>query len=86
MIKYSFPNIKRMLEIWYHLIDITRKPSFFHITCVVLQQRDKVASLTLTQLDNASNDDDNEGRHLGIGENVLHTGPPLYIGSVYERQ
>lgn len=42
--------------------------------------------LTLAQLDDAGNDDDNEGCHLGVGENVLHAGAPLHIGGVDERQ
>lgn len=42
--------------------------------------------LTLAQLDNASNDNDDEGSHLGIGENILHSGPPLYICRVDECQ
>ena len=42
--------------------------------------------LTLAQLDDASSDDDKEGCHLSIGENVLDAGSPLYIGRVDERQ
>lgn len=45
-----------------------------------------VTPLTLADLDDASSDDDNEGCHLSIGENVLHTGAPLYIGRVDECQ
>lgn len=45
-----------------------------------------VTPLTLTQLDNASDDDDDEGGHLGIGENVLHTGAPLHVGRIDECQ
>lgn len=42
--------------------------------------------LTLAQLDDASDDDDDEGCHLGVGENVLHAGAPLHIGRVDECQ
>lgn len=42
--------------------------------------------LTLTQLDDASDDDDDEGCHLGVSENVLHAGAPLHIGGVDECQ
>lgn len=45
-----------------------------------------VTPLTLTQLDDARDDDDDEGCHLGIGENVLHASAPLYIGRVDECQ
>lgn len=45
-----------------------------------------VTPLTLTQLDDAGDDDDDEGCHLGIGEDVLHAGAPLYIGRVDECQ
>lgn len=45
-----------------------------------------VTPLTLADLDDASSDDDNEGCHLSIGENVLHAGAPLYIGRVDECQ
>lgn len=42
--------------------------------------------LTLAQLEDACDDDDNEGCHLSIGENVLHARAPLYIGRVDECQ
>lgn len=41
-------------------------------------------SLTLAQLDDACNDDDDEGGHLGVGEVVLHPGAPLHVGRVDE--
>lgn len=46
----------------------------------------KEGPLTLAQLDDASDDDDDEGCHLSVGEDVLHAGAPLYIGGVDERQ
>lgn len=36
--------------------------------------------LTLEQLDNACDDDDDEGGDLGVGEHVLHAGAPLWWG------
>lgn len=45
-----------------------------------------VTPLTLAQLDDASDDDDDEGCHLGVGEDVLHAGAPLHVGRVDECQ
>lgn len=42
--------------------------------------------LTLAQLDYAGDNDDDEGCHLGVGENVLHAGSPLHIGGIDECQ
>ena len=42
--------------------------------------------LTLAELGDASADDDNESRHLGIGEDVLHPSAPLHIRCVDERE
>lgn len=45
-----------------------------------------MTSHTLAQLDHPSGDDDDEGCHLGVGENVLHPSSPLHIGRVDESQ
>ncbi len=45
-----------------------------------------VSPLTLTKLDNTSDDNDDESCHLCVGENVLHAGAPLHIGRVDECQ
>ena len=42
--------------------------------------------LTLAQLDDASDDDEDEGCHLSVGEDVLYPRTPLHIGGVDEGQ
>lgn len=49
-------------------------------------RRSRVTRLTPTQLHKPRDDDDDEGSHLGIGENVLHAGPPFHVGRVNEGQ
>lgn len=48
-------------------------------------QRGATFDLTLRQLDDAGDNDDDKSSHLGIGENVLNSGSPLDISSVDER-
>lgn len=40
--------------------------------------------LTLTQLDDAGNNDHHESGNLGVGKNVLDSGSPLHISSIDE--
>lgn len=58
-------------------------------TSASVQPRRELSSmatlLTLTQFDDARDDDNNKGSHLGIGENVLDSGAPLYVGGIDER-
>lgn len=55
-------------------------------TFVSLILKKVLTPLTLTKLDNAGDYDDDEGRHLRVGENVLHKRAPLHVGTVDERQ
>lgn len=47
---------------------------------------EREAELTLTQFNKPCDDDDDEGGHLGVGEEVLHAGPPFHVGRVDEGQ
>lgn len=42
--------------------------------------------LTLTQLHQSRDDDEDESGHFGIGEDILHAGPPFHLGGVNEGQ
>lgn len=42
------------------------------------------SKLTLAQFDHPCNDDDKKCQDLGIGENILHPGAPLYICCINE--
>lgn len=54
-------------------------------TCKCAGPERATFELTLTQLDDACDDDDDESSHLGVGEDVLHSGSPLHISSIDER-
>lgn len=66
---------------WFSASDVKLNKQT-HGMHIIIQER----PLTLAQLDDSSDNDDNEGCHLSIGENVLYARAPLYIGRVDECQ
>lgn len=81
--------VQCLLHTFYNCVSAATVWADGTLTSFVMQEQcvcTAVTPLTLTQLDDAGDDDDDEGCHLGIGEDVLHAGAPLYIGRVDECQ